>query len=136
MKFATVLGASFSSNRMTMLPCEVSNTAYVPAGRLMLSPEDSIVHEPPRASPPLAEEHHLAAAWFSRTPSGWSPAFLPSQFRDVRGVMPSVPRIQKQQPVQRAHSVVRMPERPRKILRLQGMQQAHPAVVQRIQQRQ
>src|SRR5258708_4896151 len=138
MKFATVLGASFSSNRMTMLPCEVSNTAYVPAGRLMLSPEDSIVHEPPQASPPLAEEHHLVAAWFflnsERLVAGWLPAFLFAQLRDVRGVMSSMPRIQKQQPVHRAHPVIRMPESPRKILHLQRMQQAHPAAVQQIQQ--
>src|ERR1700687_3034089 len=38
MKLPTALGASFSSRRMTILPWEVSNIAYVPAGRLMRSP--------------------------------------------------------------------------------------------------
>src|SRR5437764_1115686 len=39
-KFATVLGASFSKRRQTMVPSDVSKMAYVPGERLMnyLSP--------------------------------------------------------------------------------------------------
>jgi hypothetical protein len=40
------LGASFSSKRTTMFPCEVSKIAYVPADRLMRSP--FVPHHPTR----------------------------------------------------------------------------------------
>src|ERR1700674_2725171 len=78
----------------------------------------------------------LAAASSSKQKS-WLrlPALLFAQFRDVRGVMPAVPGIQEKQPVHRAHTVVRMPERSRKVLCLQRAQQPHPAFMQGIQQR-
>src|SRR5882672_4219307 len=54
-KFATVFGASFSSNRITIFPCEVSKIAYVPAARAMRSPFFQctlIVHEAQLGMPP------------------------------------------------------------------------------------
>src|ERR1700676_541866 len=91
MKFSTVFGASFSSSRTTIFPWDVSKMAYVPDGRLMHSP--GVLNHPTRA----------AAARATCLPL---PAFLFSQFGDVRRVVFSVPLIEEKEPIDGAFAVL------------------------------
>src|SRR5580692_10539262 len=116
MKLATVFGASFSSSFTTILPCDVSKTAYVPDGRLMHSPR--LLNHPTRAT---------AARATRPAPPDPSPALLFPQFRDVCGMVFSVPFVEKKKPIYVAFAVLRMHQAAREMLRPQRPPQTIPS---------
>src|SRR3979409_1110818 len=62
------------------------------------------------------------------------PALLLAEFCDVRGVMPSVPLVEEQQPIYATLAMLRVHKEPCEMFRFQRTPQAVPATVQRVQQ--
>src|SRR5580704_15812266 len=120
MKFSTVLGASFSRRRMTILPCDVSKMAYVPAGLAMESP--------------LLDQWECYRYFRRQSKRGRLPAFLGSEFGDVGGVMIAMPGIEEEHPVEGADAVIGMAESAGEFIGSNGAQQANPTLVKRVEQ--
>src|SRR5712692_6122786 len=115
-KFATVFGASFSSKRTTMFPCEVSKTAYVPAARLMRSP--FVLDHRTRARA-LRATAPRAFQMVEMSLLALLPALLLTKLRDMRGMMFPMPLVKEEQPINAALAMFGVNEDPCEMFRLQ-----------------